>query len=711
MPTFEYKADAATPCLTLIPAPVTLEYTHGTAMIESLVTIEKRIPEYAVTEDADETWETLPIEQLSSELERYCGVAVRTRRVLTATDEADAGANAAEKARDAGVGAGAGAGAPAAMNGTVILLCVDARLAHDEYTLDVFASDTIAVRGGSESGLRYGMQTLRQMIRQTSRTLPCLHIQDKPAFAVRAYSLDVTRGRVPTMAFLTWFIDQLALYKYNQFQLYVEHAFAFGELSEAWRGTDPLTADDIMFLDEYCAHHGIELVPSLATFGHMYMNLRTREHRGLGEFPEDADRPFSFIERMEHHTLNAANPKSHDFASRLIEEYAPLFRSRSFNIGGDETFDLGRGRSVQDSPGASRDELYADFVKDLCSTLAHRGLQPMLWADIALENPHTMDLLPGDITMLNWMYEPDIDESKIQTIASQGRRQFVCPAVRAWSRFFPDYDGAWLNTYRMAVAGLKYGAEGMVVTDWGDYGHVNDPRLSVPGLCYGAQNAWNPVAIDACEMNHRISNLAYGDESGWLMDSLARIDSDGVSFPWDLAVQVLELEYGSGTGMLNTDVASYVERSCGGELMFDRALGCADARRRLLLRNHARLERRRDCDRALIDCGSAVVAVLDGSARGGLNPELLWVMLDGQRLFNRLGEELLVLAGGEDACDTKDVTGRALDASRRARLAADLELWFERYRVQWLSIGRYAELARIAHVVWSFADILRRGAL
>ena len=163
------------------------------------------------------------------------------------------------------------------MNGTVILLCVDARLAHDEYTLDVFASDTIAVRGGSESGLRYGMQTLRQMIRQTSRTLPCLHIQDKPAFAVRAYSLDVTRGRVPTMAFLTWFIDQLALYKYNQFQLYVEHAFAFGELSEAWRGTDPLTADDIMFLDEYCAHHGIELVPSLATFGHMYMNLRTRE--------------------------------------------------------------------------------------------------------------------------------------------------------------------------------------------------------------------------------------------------------------------------------------------------------------------------------------------------------------------------------------------------------------------------------------------------
>ena len=183
------------------------------------------------------------------------------------------------------------------------------------------------------------------------------------------------------------------------------------------------------------------------------------------------------------------------------------------------------------------------------------------------------------------------------------------------------------------------------------------------------------------------------------MDSLARIDSDGVSFPWDLAVQVLELEYGSGTGMLNTDVASYVERSCGESscltVRWDAPTRAADCS----LRNHARLERRRDCDRALIDCGSAVVAVLDGSARGGLNPELLWVMLDGQRLFNRLGEELLVLAGGEDACGTRMMTGRALDASRRATSCRRFGVVVRTVPCAVLSIGRYAELARIAHVV------------
>ena len=32
----------------------------------------------------------------------------------------------------------------------------------------------------------------------------------------------------------------------------------------------PLTAQEIMELDDYCAARHIELVPSLSTFGHMY---------------------------------------------------------------------------------------------------------------------------------------------------------------------------------------------------------------------------------------------------------------------------------------------------------------------------------------------------------------------------------------------------------------------------------------------------------
>ncbi|WP_241519603.1 beta-N-acetylhexosaminidase [Bifidobacterium callitrichidarum] len=634
-------------------------------------------------------------------------------------------------------------GSSSAQSSDVVVLTADRRLADDEYTIDIHHIDgmdgdgepeardngvgsgpaapvsaSIAIAAGGEAGLRYGIQTFRQIIRQSPHTLPCLHVQDKPTFATRAYSLDVTRGRVPTLRFLQWFADQLAFYKYNQFQLYVEHAFAFKGLSESWRGTDPLTAEDITQLDRYCAARGIELVPSLATFGHMYMNLRTRSYRALGEFPEEADRPFSFVERQEHHTLNAADPRALRFAQGLIDQYIPLFRSRCFNIGGDETFDLGRGQSAKDAPGMSRSELYAGFVTGLCRTLSEHGRMPMLWADIALESPETMALLPRDIIMLNWMYEPDIDESKVRALAEQGRRQFVCPAVRTWNRLFPDFAGAWANITHMAEAGRKYGAEGMLVTDWGDYGNVNDPRLSLPGLCYGAQQSWNPGELGTGEnrggdtdgtmeavgasgfeaMNARISRLVYDDPSGRVMGELALLAGSTTSFTWDLAVQVLELD--AGDGSLNTQVAARVERMYDrGVLAFDRVQGCADARRRLLIANRDMILKRDACNRRLDEGERAIRAALNGDRTS----VLIQVMVEGQRLLNDLGVELLTMA--ERSADTASWT------ERRYQLAAQLELWFERYRRSWLEIGRPAELDRIAHVIWSHADILRAGEL
>lgn len=617
----------------------------------------------------------------------------------------------------------------AELDSTVIVLDIDQSRASNAYTLEITpATDQqehdrvttaarVRVKSGGLEGLRYGVQTLRQILRQSNGRVPCMFVDDKPAFALRGYSLDVTRGRVPTLAFLMWFADQLAYYKYNQLQLYVEHTFAFDELAEAWRGSDPLTADDIVQFDEYCARLGIELVPSLATFGHMYMNLRTRSHRELGEFPEQADRPFGFIERMEHHTLNAADPQALAFAQRLIGEYASLYRSRLFNIGGDETFDLGRGQSATVGAMSGKSALYARFVAGLCDPLEGMGRRPMLWADIALESPDVLDLLPDDVIMLNWMYEPEIDEERIVRIARTGRTQIVCPAVRAWSRFLPDYEGAWLNILHMAQAGLHYGAYGLLVTDWGDYGAINDPRMSAPAMCYGAQQAWNPGSVEFEDMNCRVSTLAlptlstaHGSSTGSesrehvcsctlstdLMSVLCEA-SQCVSFPWDLAVQWLELD--AGNGMINDDVADYVERSHAGTVSLERGVGCALARRRLLEAHAEKIESWQDANRRLQCC------------EYGLTGDLAFirVLIDGQRLFNQLGAMLLAMPSGNGIDHDNPMKIAALQAERD-QLAAQLESWLTAYRTTWLEIGRYAEFDRIRHVIWSFSDILRAGS-
>src|ERR1035437_5867311 len=48
-------------------------------------------------------------------------------------------------------------------------------------------------------GLRAATATLRQLLRQYGRRLPCLKICDWPDFARRGVMLDISRGRVPKL--------------------------------------------------------------------------------------------------------------------------------------------------------------------------------------------------------------------------------------------------------------------------------------------------------------------------------------------------------------------------------------------------------------------------------------------------------------------------------------------------------------------------------
>ena len=54
-------------------------------------------------------------------------------------------------------------------------------------------------------------------------------------FSVRAYMLDISRDKVPTMGTLKLLVDLLARFDYNQFQLYTEHTFAYQNHKEVWQ--------------------------------------------------------------------------------------------------------------------------------------------------------------------------------------------------------------------------------------------------------------------------------------------------------------------------------------------------------------------------------------------------------------------------------------------------------------------------------------------
>ena len=158
----------------------------------------------------------------------------------------------------------------------------------------VFSRETLLQRvwgwdfdGGSRT-VDVHVQTLRQILSQEGLSLPCLLIEDYPSLEIRGFMHDVTRSRVPSMESMKAMADWCSRYKLNHLELYVEHTYLFPQFSEMWRDDTPLTAEDILELDDYCASRGVELVPCIASFGHLFKLLRTKGYRRLSEF-EDED--------------------------------------------------------------------------------------------------------------------------------------------------------------------------------------------------------------------------------------------------------------------------------------------------------------------------------------------------------------------------------------------------------------------------------------
>ncbi len=123
-----------------------------------------------------------------------------------------------------------------------VTLTLDPAIARAEgYRLTV-AQEGILIAGHDLAGLFYGVQTLRQLLQTQGATLPQMVIEDWPDFPARGVMLDISRDNVPTMDTLYDLIDMLASWKVNQFQLYMEHTFAYQQHRQVWQNASPMTA-------------------------------------------------------------------------------------------------------------------------------------------------------------------------------------------------------------------------------------------------------------------------------------------------------------------------------------------------------------------------------------------------------------------------------------------------------------------------------------
>jgi hypothetical protein len=345
-------------------------------------------------------------------------------------------------------------------------------------------------------GLRAGVATLRQLLRQYGRRLPRLTIRDYPDFARRGVMLDISRGRVPKLQTLLDLVGHLADFKINEFQLYTEHTFAYRNYEPVWRDWGALTGDDILKLDARCRQLGIDLVPNQNSFGHLRYWLEYPPLKQLAETQTPYEGAGGTFLRYPA-TLAPNHPGTLPFLRELYDELLPHFSSTRFNVGCDETWDLGLGQSRRLCEARGKGHVYVDFLKRIHREVSTRGKEMMFWGDIILHHPDLIRELPRDLIALNWGYEKDHPFDREGAHFARAKVPFyVCPGTATWMTLIGRHDTALANLRLAADAGRKHGALGYLNTDWGDGGHPQPLAVSYLPYLAGAALSWCAAAYD-----------------------------------------------------------------------------------------------------------------------------------------------------------------------------------------------------------------------
>jgi hexosaminidase len=389
----------------------------------------------------------------------------------------------------------------------------------------VVTPDQVVIHTGKPVGLFRALSKLWQITHfvEPGDEFPCLQIVDYPVLKRRGFMLDISRCKVPTMEELFRLIDLLALIGYNELQLYIEHTFRFQDHETVWRNASPLSGDEIRQLDQYCQERFIELVPNLNSFGHFERWLRHPAYMHMAECPDGFVRENPYMKR-DHGTTLKPNQQSLDFIDSLYEEYLPNFSSREFNVGLDEPWELGQGWSRKEVEKMGKGKVYLRHLEGIRKLVEKHGRHMQFWSDVLLEDPENAKLLDKHASPIIWGYEPTHPfEEQAAAIARCGLEFCLAPGTGTWKSFTGRWPIAQKNIELATTQAQKHGAEGILLTSWGDCGNHQPWPTMYPGMLHGAQLSWNGKRVDENTLAQAIDCWVYRSPDSHIGKALLKI--------------------------------------------------------------------------------------------------------------------------------------------------------------------------------------------
>lgn len=321
-------------------------------------------------------------------------------------------------------------------------------------------------------GLFYGLQTVKQMIRDGYAPAVC--IADWPDYPKRVFFDDISRGPISNITYIKKQIRDLSELKYNALTFYIEHIIQPTSYPDFAPENGKLTMKDVKEICEYARSYQMEVIGSFQCFGHFENILSLPRYAPLADTPS---------------MIAPLNPKAQQFLKTVISELADVFSSSYFNINCDETWDLEKGKSKEYVQKIGADEFYARHIRFLYDIVKAKNKNVMMWGDMIMKYPHLLAKLPKDITYLTWNYSGNNYDAWIAPFQDTQSNFFVCPGILNSNRLFPDLNMTRENM-RFITDGYKAGAQGMLYTSWDDSAFHSFASVMY-GVALAAENGWN----------------------------------------------------------------------------------------------------------------------------------------------------------------------------------------------------------------------------
>jgi hexosaminidase len=373
-----------------------------------------------------------------------------------------------------------------------------------------YASNTLTLTGATGAGLFYAAQTAKQMIERlpSGLVLHAVEIHDWPAMRYRGLHDDLSRGPVDTLEFQKKLIRTLAAYKINVYSPYFENTQQYASNPLAAPPDGSISADDARELVAYADKYHITVIPEQEAIGHLRKMLLWETYADVAETPHGA-------------VLSPGQPGSIPLIDQMFKELAGLYPGPFLHIGGDETIDLGIGRTRAAVDAQGLPAVYIDYLQRIVTSLEPLHRKILFWGDVAQSHPELLKALPPSIKQqliaVAWGYSPQSKGflPELKPYVEAGIPVWVSPAINNYRQVWPNQQLALEDIQEFTRDGQRFGATGQLDTLWNDDGE-SLANMNWYGILFGAAAAWQHGESSIPVFQQSFAQVFHGDSLGLL---------------------------------------------------------------------------------------------------------------------------------------------------------------------------------------------------